>query len=104
MSATIKDAIKRLRELADGAYPKNPCVGLCCEMKQYKIVNVPILAEGWSNHSGNKFYPIPASKHDCSPLEEYSRTMNLWGGSQGKLRRELCAYIADKLAERGAND
>jgi len=103
MSNNIKDAIKRLRELAAGAYPENTCAGLCCEMHEYQI-NVKRLAKGWSKHSGDKFYPIPASNHDRSPFEEYSRTMNLWGSSQGKLRRELCAYIADKLAERGAND
>jgi len=101
MNANMKCAIERLRELANGDAPENTCVGLCGEMKPYPIINIPILAEGWSKHSGSKFYPIPAtSSPDCSALDEYSRTMNLWCGKQGELRRELCSYIADKL-EKG---
>jgi len=50
----MKNAIERLRELANGAAPGRTYVGLCCEMRRYKIYSVPILALGWSKHSGKK--------------------------------------------------
>jgi len=100
MNVNIKAAIERLRELAAGASPLWACAGLCCEMEKYAI-DVKSLAEGWNKHSGDKFYPIPAtSDKGISPLTEYSRCMDLWGGEQGKLRGELCAYIADKLEKK----
>jgi len=97
MSANMKAAIERLRELAAGAFPESTCAGLCCEMYEYQI-NAKRLAKGWSKHSGDKFYPIPAtSSPDFSALDEYLGSRDLWSGEQGKLRRELCSYIADKL-------
>jgi len=102
MSANMKAAIERLRELAAGASPVvGAYAGLCYEMKRYAI-DVKILALGWNKHSGDKFYPIPAtSKKGISPFTEYLRTMDLWSGEQGRLRRELCSYIADKLEKAG---
>jgi len=97
MSVNMQAAIERLRELAAGAPPALTHAGLCRDMEQYQI-NVRSLAEGWGKHSGDKFYPIPAtSNQENSAQDEYSRSMDLWAGEQGKLRRELCSYIADKL-------
>jgi len=97
MNGNMQDAIERLRELAAGAPPALTHAGLCREMEKYPIT-ITILAKGWDKHSGDKFYPIPAtSNQENSAHDEYSRCMDLWGGEQGKLRRELCSYIADKL-------
>jgi len=96
MSNNMKDAIERMRELADGAFPEKGNYGLCREMSPYPIM-VSNLALGWAKHSGSECYPIPASSHGYSAIDEYSRNMDLWRGEQGRLRRELCSYIADKL-------
>jgi len=101
MNANRKNAIERLRELASGAAPESTFAGLCYEMKGYAI-DVKILALGWNKHSGSECYPIPAtSSPDFLPLAEYACSGDLWGGEQGKLRRELCSYIADKLEKAG---
>jgi len=100
MNANRKNAIERLRELANGAAPESTFAGLCYEMKKYGI-QVSILALGWDKHSGSECYPIPAtSSPDFSASKEYTGSGDLWGGEQGKLRRDLCTYIADKLAGR----
>jgi len=100
MNVSMKATVERLRELAAGASPESTCVGLCSEMKQYPI-KVQTLALGWSKHSGNECFPIPATGgQEYDALDAYSWTMNLWSGEQGKLRRELCSYIADKLDKK----
>lgn len=65
------------------------------------------LAAGWAHHSGSSNFPVPdpapGSRKDFFADTElacmiYCRVMDLWAGKYGELRRDLCRYMAEKVA------
>ena len=98
--------IEHLRKLASGEVrPKDETKGICAEICMVLHVQMDDslrLIQGWNKHSGEYSFPIPRTslKFWWTHSMQYVKTENLWCGKQGELRRDLCAYMADKL-ERG---
>lgn len=100
--------IKTLREWGNGQEPLFDSVGLCgnlvhlCDLGQAAIDD--LLGEAfrsWPNYSGSREYPVPdpeAPSNKAAADRIYYNHYNLWDDSPyGKLRRELCLYVADWL-------
>lgn len=62
---------------------------------------VKVLADGWPNHSGDEYFPIPVTdkKITQNPSKQYAAKENLWADEQGNLRIDLAKFIAAKVKE-----
>jgi len=91
--------VAELRELADGADPKDVALGICVVAAQHQISRdfLKKVIGKWPEHSGSSQFPIPHKK--LSPKEAFYSTPNLWVGSYGSTRRRLCTFIADTLED-----
>lgn len=96
------DLIAHLHALGNGKIqPMNFEEGLCQEIKNkfgYEALHhVHYFAPTWEHYSGNELFPVPDPDGLTPAQIRYYKTRNLWAGSYGKLRKDLCIYIAKKL-------
>ena len=119
MDTHHKEVISRLRELASVS-PASIVLakGICYNLRSQGLPceSVSRYASDWRSYSGSTFFPIPCPEHDKigktwkgkwmkfwygidvdSPSAVQFRTMNLWAGEQGELRRSLCIHVAEAL-------
>lgn len=55
------------------------------------------LTARWELFSDDITYPVPSPNKKISSAEYYHRTKDVWIGRYGKLRKELCLFLADQL-------
>lgn len=103
----IERVLRRLQELSEGAMPQIKEVGLCYEL--YELCNYDIPAEyltTWEHYSGDNAYPVfdTNNKRYKTAERQYDNIVNLWKGSQGKLRRDLCKHLVKEVNLAKAQD
>ena len=103
------EIIEYLEGLASGTIePPDKEFGLCYSLKQEGL-HIPRLSqifESWDRFSGDPDHPVPHPKKETKidACRKYHKTANLWKGKYGRLRKELCQYVADYIAENGLLD
>ena len=109
----IKELADHFRGLSDGSIqPFEPGFGICEHISilvNDGIVTEEFLAEfdeyihieqyysGWDKFSGDICYPVPATDELFSAEGFYNYKDNLWEGTYGDLRKDLCLHIAKQL-------
>ena len=57
--------------------------------------------ESWDGFSGNTVCPVPDPAGELDAGTKYQNTSDMWTGEYGKLRMELCQYVAGFIKENG---
>lgn len=103
-----QEIVDHLRALGTGKVkPISKVVGICRELtNKFSIPGVSFIAnraEGWSEFSGERAFPIKHDEKEC--WSAYITARNLWGKTKyGDSRRALCLYIADVVEQEIANE
>lgn len=106
MTDTRKYLIEHLRGLSQGTHtPASKGLGLCFDLTNLiRCGKITIEDRGlaldamlnWPNATGDWEYPVPHPTEP--PAIAFVEFPNLWGDDEyGDNRRELCAWIADRL-------
>jgi len=93
-----------LEGLANGTIePIDTMLGLCSCLSEegLKIPEMRQIMENWDSFSGSALYPVPDPAGELDACTKYQSTSDMWGGEYGKLRKELCQYLADHIKENG---
>ena len=63
--------------------------------------HVMYLMTKWEHFSGDDLFPIPATPETRvdDPMDAYLCVYDSWTGEYGKMRRDLCLYLAKRLEE-----
>ena len=99
----LEDYRDKLAALSKGAKPLDTELGICAciswrkypQLKAKRIIKK--LWKYWPKFSGSVAFPIPATNKRLGADQQYISTRNKWSGKQGKLRRELCAFLVTEL-------
>ncbi len=92
----LREVVVGLRYLSKGIRSGYSDSGVCSvlddlleetELSGYEIVERA--SPSWEHYSGDPTYPVG---------DDYDRG-NLWEGDSGKLRRDLCRYVADWMED-----
>ena len=99
-NSTLHIAMLRLIEMSYGCVLM-PYLGICDNLLIYTKEPlseqlVKHLAPKWEDYSGNSEFPVPHPT--LPPHKGYILTKNLWDGEYGRSRKDLCLYMAAKLA------
>ena len=102
-SVAVEVAIESLKAWAISG-PPLPAEGICvnldiaiyCKDIDWSFV-VGCAARSWPHYSWDSVYPVPSHNH-ASPGEAFEEG-ELWRGSYGALRKDLCKHIANYLKE-----
>lgn len=104
----MKELIEHLEGLASRKIEvNNKKAGLCNELQvefHLSPMFIQYYVEDWPHFSGDVTYPVPPSSGNMKPWETYHYTKNKWAYNQGKLRRNLCQHIANKLREENEHN
>ena len=75
----------------------------CLETKGIKIPKLKQIFKSWSKFSGEVSYPVPDpyNKRAIAAYERFHESSGMWEGEYGKLRKELCQYVADYIKDHG---
>jgi len=95
-----------LRHLANNPY-NDQTMGTCLYFRRHFDVrlmsHVPRdVCDTWPHFSDDHEYPVPSGTACTNPYDAF-RTLPLWSGPYGKLRRSWCLHLA-KYFERLDND
>ena len=68
--------------------------GICWHLNRVTGITIHLSSDvwdDWPHYSGIRAYPLPGGE------EAFIENGDLWHGEQGKLRRDLCLFLADNL-------
>ena len=107
MSGTqrIRNGIAALERIAEGrVYAPERIYGLCSAIRYATnyhtqfIKDFDEICKEWPGRSDNEGHPVPCPDGG-NPVVAY-RTLDMYEGAYGELRKDLAAYAAKKLTKR----
>jgi hypothetical protein len=102
----IRRSMREAAELLERAGKHRTCgqYGICHLFSKARLdaEHFSRIAQLWPKHSTNFFYPVPSPTYPNSWVQAKAifDTIPSWSGEYGKLRRELCLFVAARI--RGA--
>lgn len=92
--------VKLLQQLKEIQANPNPRRGICDQISKKNryvmYLDLSALFSGWPHHSGNIDFPVPGTKSK-SAESRYKSSVNKWKGDYGELRKDLLAYMINKV-------